>query len=211
MVRRACGEWLDACGVRRHGVACSVCRAPPHVTVAVTVCCVACQCGDRRVASGLSPGVTVVIGVWRGSLNRIIKHISVACGLSRSCGVWRVTVACGAGVWQRAAGRRRVECGVTGVSDGGVTGHPGGEWRHGVKVCVRQWRVACHGGEWSVACDVQRASWRHGVSCGELRVTVWPVACHGGVWSAGRVASGLSRVACGVWVPCSVWRHGVLC
>ena len=60
-----------------------------------------------------------------------------------------------------------------------------------------------------MACDVQRASWRHGVSCGE-----WRVSYHGGVWSAGRVASGLTgRVSPRQpgSVACGVWRHGVLC
>ncbi len=58
-----------------------------------------------------------------------------------------------------------------------------------------------------MACGMQRASWRHGVSCdGPWRVTV--------VWSAGRVASGLSRVACGVWVQrvtsrCVLWRVAI--
>ena len=61
VVRRACGEWLDACGVRR----CDVQRV---------VCCVAC--GVWRVASGLSPRVTVVFGVEN----------------YQACGVWRVTV-----------------------------------------------------------------------------------------------------------------------
>ena len=91
-----------------------------------------------------------------------------------------------------------MECGVTGVSDGGVTGHPGGPVASGVPRWCRGVSESGAGGVWRVASGVWRVecSARRGVTACRVASGVWPVACHGGVWSAGRMASGLSRVAC---------------
>ena len=107
----------------------------------------------------------VTFGVRRGSLNRIIKR--VACGVSRSCGVWRVRVSrirslvasavsrlrCEetklpsfGGVWSAgprvASGLTRVACGVTVCGAATRDGHGAGIlWRASVAIGV--WRVAC--------------------------------------------------------------------
>ena len=113
--------------------------------------------------------------------------------------MWRAASRCDV---QRVASRCVVWPGVWRVACGEwlVAACHGCVWRGELSSV---WRVACHG---RVACGVSQC---HGpircrVASGEsrLRCEETKLPSFGGVWSAGRVASGLTRVACGV----TVWR-----